>query len=147
MLLVKADRERACRLGLFLQDRYENKDLRDRAAIGVVAHIKHHFLVALHPVEFFATKIVAGARKACRPTAKDLRQKKKNIQGTIKLPVCDEILYIIRNKLFKNSPWTSILLDNRMTYMGAMCVMAYAIYKPIYASLPIYAYFLSAIVD
>jgi hypothetical protein len=120
LLLAKDDRERACRLGLFLQDRYENKGLRDRAATGVVAHIRHHFLVALHPVEFFATKIVAGARKACRPTATELKQKKKNIQGTTKLPVCEEILYIIRNKLFKDSPWTSTLLDNRMTYMGAM---------------------------
>ena len=61
--LLKAanDRDRACRLGLFLKDRYEIKGLRDRAATGVIAHIRYHFSVALHSTNFFDTKIMTGA--------------------------------------------------------------------------------------
>ena len=120
--LLKAvdDNERACRVGLFLKDRYDVRGLRDRAATGVVAHIRYHFAIALHPTQFFDTQIIAGVRKACRLTTMELRQKKKNIPSTTKLPVCESILYIIREKLFQDNPWTAKDLDNRMTYMGAM---------------------------
>jgi hypothetical protein len=37
--------------------------------------------------------------------------------------------------------------ENSAAASASDSVMAYAIYKPIYASLPIYAYYLSAIVD
>ena len=81
---------------------------------------RYHFSIALHPTEFFDTQIIKGVRKACRPTTEELKVKKMNSNATTKLPVCQDILYIIREKLFKGSPWTSHLLDNRMTYMGAM---------------------------
>ena len=113
------DKERACRFGLFLKDRYEVKGLRDRAATGVIAHIRYHFSIALHPTEFFDTQIITGLRKACRMTTAELK-KKKNVNATTKLPVCEDILYKIRAKLFEDNPWTGIHLDNRMTYMGAM---------------------------
>jgi hypothetical protein len=114
------DKERACRVGLFLKDRYEVKGLRDRAATGVIAHIRYHFSIALHPTEFFDTQIITGVRKACRMTTAELKQKRNNNKATTKLPVCEDILYVIRAKLFEGNPWTSIHLDNRMTYMGAM---------------------------
>ena len=120
LLQAKDDRERACRLGLYLKERYEVNGLRDRAATGVVAHIRYHFSIALHPTDFFDTQIIKGVRKACRPTTEELKVKKMNSNATTKLLVCQDILYIIREKLFEGSPWTSHLLDNRMTYMGAM---------------------------
>ena len=43
-----------------------------------------------------------------------------NGNATVKLPVCEDILYIIRDSLFVNNPWEANELDNRMTYMGAM---------------------------
>ena len=54
--LLKAvdDNERACRVGLFLKDRYDVRGLRDRAATGVVAHIRYHFAIALHAKLFVA---------------------------------------------------------------------------------------------
>ena len=120
LLQAKDDKERACRLGLFLKDRYEINGLRDRAATGIVAHIRYHFSIALHPTEFFDTQIVKGVRRACRPTTEELKIKKMNSSATTKLPVCEDILYIIREKLFEGSSWTEYQLDNRMTYMGAM---------------------------
>ena len=120
LLRAKDDRERACRLGLFLKERYEVKGLRDRAATAVVAHIQYHFSVALHPTEFFDSQIVTGVRKACRLSTEEIKIKKMNSNATVKLPVCEDILYMIRDKLFVDNPWTAHLLDNRMTYMGAM---------------------------
>ena len=43
-----------------------------------------------------------------------------NSNATTKLPVCEDILYIIPEKLFEGSSWTGYLLDNRMTNMGVM---------------------------
>ena len=120
LLRAKDDRERACRIGLFLKDRYEVKGLRDRAATGVVAHIRYHFSIALHPTEFFDAQIITGARKACRHNAEELKLKKSNCNATVKLPVCEDILYIIRDNLFKDKPWIGVQLDDRMTYMGSM---------------------------
>ena len=120
LLRAKDDRERACRLGLFLKERYEVKGLRDRAATAVVALIQYHFSVALHPTEFFDSQIVTGVRKACRLSTEEIKIKKMNSNATVKLPVCEDILYMIRDKLFVDNPWTAHLLDNRMTYMGAM---------------------------
>jgi integrase len=120
LLRAKDDRERACRLGLFLKERYEVKGLRDRAATAVVAHIQYHFSIALHPTEIFDSQIIKGVRKACRLSTEEIRIKKMNSNATVKLPVCEDILYIIRDKLFVDNPWSALLLDNRMTYMGAM---------------------------
>ena len=120
LLKAKDDRERACRIGLFLKERYEIKGLRDRAATGVVAHIRYHFSIALRPTEFFDAQIVTGIRKACRHTVEELKLKKINSNGTVKLPVCEDILYIIRDGHFKDKPWVGTQLDSRMTYMGAM---------------------------
>ena len=47
LLQAKDDRERACRLSLFLKERNEVNSLRDRAATGVVAHIRYHFSIDL----------------------------------------------------------------------------------------------------
>ena len=63
---------------------------------------------------------MAGARRACRPTVTEVRGKKRNDQGTTELPVCEGILYAIEDKLFVNNSWAGVLLDNKMTYMGAM---------------------------
>ena len=120
LLRAVDDKERACKVGLFLKDRYEVEGLRDRAATGVVAHIRYYFSIALHPTEFLDTQIITGVRKACRMTTAELKQKKRNNHATAKLPVCEDIQYIIRAKLFEDNPWTSIHLDNRTTYMGAM---------------------------
>ena len=120
LIHAKDDRERACRLGLFLKERYEVKGLRDRAATAVVAHIQYHFSIALHPTEFFDAQIIKGVRRACRLTTEEIKTKKMNGNATVKLPVCEDILYIIRDRLFVNNPWEANELDNRMTYMGAM---------------------------
>lgn len=94
--------------------------IRNQRFTGIVAHILYHFSIALHPTEFFDTQIVKGVRRACRPTTEELKIKKMNSSATTKLPVCEDILYIIREKLFEGSSWTEYQLDNRMTYMGAM---------------------------
>ena len=49
-----------------------------------------------------------------------IEDKEMNSNATTKLPVCEDILYIIREKLLEGSSWTEYQLDNRMTYMGAM---------------------------
>ena len=95
LLRAKNDRERACRLGLFLKERYEVKGLRDRAAAAVVAHIQYHFSVALYPTEFFDLQIVTGVRKACRLSTEEIKIKKMNSNATVKLPICEDILYMI----------------------------------------------------
>ena len=73
LLQAKDDRERACRFGISLKDRYEINGLRDRAATGIVAHILYHFSIALHPTEFFDTQIVNGVRRVCRSTTEELK--------------------------------------------------------------------------
>ena len=116
--LLKAadDKERACRVGLFPKDRYEVEGLRDRATTGVIAHVRYHFSIALHPTEFFDMQIITRVRKVCRMTTAELKLKKKNDNATTKLMVCEDILY----NFFEDNRWTSTHLDNRMTYMGAM---------------------------
>ena len=70
---VSSDTERATLLALFLKERYTLEGMRGRVAITVSASIRHAFMIALRPVDWFDSDYVTKARAACRRSGDKIR--------------------------------------------------------------------------
>ena len=117
---ARDDTERATVLALYFKERYETGKKRGRQATCPSAGIRHHFLSALRPVEWFKSQIVTNARAACRPSCDELRERKKKAKSNATLPVSEDMLLEARAKLWVEKSWGWGDIDDRMTYLGLM---------------------------
>lgn len=114
------DTERASILALFFKERYDIGEMRGRQATCVSAGIRHHFVAALRPVEWFESQIITSARAACRPSCDEIREHKKLSKSKATLPVSEDMLLEARVRLWGEKSWVWGDIDDRMTYLGLM---------------------------
>jgi hypothetical protein len=117
---ARNDTERATVLALFFKDRYEVAEMRGRQATCVSAGIRHHFIAALRPVEWFESQIVTNARAACRSSCDEIREHKKTSKSKATLPVSEDMLLEARIRLWVEKSWGWGDIDDKMTYLGLM---------------------------
>lgn len=117
---ARTDTERATVLALYFKERYEIGKMRGRQATCPSAGIRHHFMSALRPVEWFEAQIVTNARAACRPSCDEIREHKKNAKSKAMLPVSEDMLLEARVRLWVEKGWEWGDIDDRMTYLGLM---------------------------
>ena len=114
------DTERAKILALFFKERYEVGKMRGRQATCVSAGIRHYFIAALKPVEWFESQIITNARAACRLSCDEIREHKKDAKSKATLPVSEDMLMEARRRLWVEKTWGWGDIDDRMTYLGLM---------------------------
>ena len=117
---ARSDSEKAVILALFFKERYEVDKMRGRQATCVSAGIRHHFIAALRPVDWFECQMIMSARAACRPSCDEIRESKKDAKSKAMLPVSEDMLMEARARLWVNKTWEWRDIDDRMTYLGLM---------------------------
>ena len=117
---ARSDAERAVTLALFFKERYEVGKMRGRQATCVSAGIRHHFIAALRPVEWFECQIITSARAACRQSCDEIREFKRDAKSRATLPVSEDMLMEARVRLWVNKTWEWGDIDEKMTYLGLM---------------------------
>lgn len=117
---ARNDTERATILAMFFKERYEIGKMRGRQATCVSAGIRHHFIAALRPVEWFDSQIITNARAACRPSCDEIREHKRDAKSKAMLPVSEDMLMEARGRLWVKKSWEWGDIDDRMTYLGLM---------------------------
>ena len=117
---ARSDSEKAVILALFFKERYEVDKMRGRQATCVSAGIRHHFIAALRPVDWFECQMIMSARAACRPSCDEIRESKKDAKSKAMLPVSEDMLMEARARLWVNKTWEWGDIDDRTTYLGLM---------------------------
>ena len=93
------DTEKAKILALFFKERYEVGKMRGRQATCVSAGIRHYFIAALRPVEWFESLIITNARAAYKLSCNEIREHKKDAKSKATLPVSEDMLMEARKRL------------------------------------------------
>lgn len=117
---VRNEEDKATILALFFKERYDEEGMRGKQATCIGAGIRHYFIAALKPVDWFESQTVSSARAACRMSCDELRDHKKESRSNEKLPVSEDMLMQARSSLWESRSWEWGDIDDRMTYLGLM---------------------------
>ena len=112
--------EKAALVGLFIYRRYQ-EGARGKAATGVTAGIRMHYVQQLESSTFLDSAVVATARKACKRNPEELRAiHDAGRSESVKLPICEDILDAMRKRLWDRRSWTGSDLGSRMVYLASV---------------------------
>jgi hypothetical protein len=113
--------ERAGMVSLFMLSRHV-AGKRDKAASAVTAVIRLHFSQEMQDTTFLDSAVVSSARTACLPNPQELRERRNSAPAsTVKLPVCEEMITDMRERLVVNRTWSEEDMKLIMLYTG-VCV-------------------------
>jgi hypothetical protein len=109
--------EKAAMISLFMISRYM-KGKRGKAATAATAAIRLRFShvadLAMLDTSFLDSTVVSTARS-------ELRERRSTAPAsTVKLPVCEEIIMSIRERLIVNRTWSDSDMSLNMLYCGVM---------------------------
>jgi hypothetical protein len=112
--------EKAAMISLFMISRYmEGK--RGKAASAATAAIRLRFSQEILDTAFLDSAMVSTARSACLLNPEELRLRRNSAPAsTVKLPVCEEIITSMRERLVANRTWTDPDMKLNMLYCGVM---------------------------
>ena len=100
--------ERAGMISLFLMSRHV-AGKRGKAASAVTAAIRLRFSQEMLDTAFLDSAVVSSARTACLPKPKELREQRDSAPAsTVKLPVCEEMITGMRERLVANRTWCEV---------------------------------------
>jgi hypothetical protein len=112
--------ERAGMVSLFLMSRHV-AGKRGKAASAVTAAIRLRFSQEMLDTAFLDSAVVSSARTACLPKPKELREQRDSAPtSTVKLPVCEEMITGMRERLVANRTWCEADMKSIMLYTGCM---------------------------
>jgi hypothetical protein len=115
--------ERADMVSLFLTSRHV-AGKRGKAASAVTAAIRLRFSQEMLDTAFLDSAVVSSARTACLPKPKELREQRKQRDSapasTVKLPVCEEMIAGMRERLVAKRTWCEADMKSIMLYTGCM---------------------------
>lgn len=112
--------EKAAMISLFMISRYV-KGKRGKAASAATAAIRLRFSQEMLDTTFLDSAMVSTARTACLLNPEELREKRNSAPAcTVKLPVCEEIVTSMRERLVVNRTWTEADMKYIMLYCGCM---------------------------
>ena len=112
--------ERAATISLFMISRYV-KGKRGKAASAATAAIRLRFSQEMLDTTFLDSAVVSTARSACLLNPEELRERRNSAPAcTVKLPVCEEIVTSMRERLVVNRAWTEADMKFIMLYCGCM---------------------------
>jgi hypothetical protein len=99
--------ERAGMVSLFLMSRHV-VGKRGKAASAVTAAIRLRFSQEMLDTAFLDSAVVSSARTACLPKPKELHERDSAPASTVKLPVCEEMITGMRERLVANRTWCEV---------------------------------------
>jgi hypothetical protein len=112
--------EKAAMISLFMISRYM-KGKRGKAATAATAAVRLRFSQEMLDTSFLDSTVVSTARSACLLNPEDLRERLSSAPAsTVKLPVCEEIIMSIRERLIVNRTWSDSDMSLNMLYCGVM---------------------------
>ena len=112
--------ERAGMVSLFMMSRHV-AGKRGKAASAVTAAIRLRFSQEMLDTAFLDSAVVSTARTACLPNPKELRELRNSAPAsTVKLPVCEEMITGMRERLVANRTWCEADMKFIMLYTGCM---------------------------
>jgi hypothetical protein len=112
--------EKAAMISLFMISRYM-KGKRGKAATAATAAIRLRFSQEMLDTSFLDSTVVSTARSACLLNPEELRERRSSAPAsTVKLPVCEEIIMSIRERLIVNRTWSDSDMSLNMLYCGVM---------------------------
>jgi hypothetical protein len=115
--------ERVGMVSLFLMRRHV-AGKRGKAASAFTAATRLRFSQEMLDTAFLDSAVVSSARTACLPKPKELREQREQRDSaptsTVKLPVCEEMITGMRERLVANRTWCEADMKSIMLYTGFM---------------------------
>lgn len=112
--------EKAAMVSLFMMSRYMNGK-RGKAVSAATAAIRLRFSQEMLDTAFLDTAMVSTARTACLLNPEELRKRRNSAPAnTVKLPVCEEFIASMRERLVVNRTWSEANTKLIMLYTGCM---------------------------
>jgi hypothetical protein len=113
---VGDDGQRAKRVVLFMADLYE-KGFRDEQISRAVTCVSFQFGVEGVPSDFFKQAIIARARKAGVRSTDEARELEESRTSKVKLPLCIEMVWSVRETLWVESDWSAQGMDLKAIWL------------------------------
>jgi hypothetical protein len=113
------EEEKASLVSLMIRKYKQNR--RGKAATAFSAAIRLEFDKMRLSTSFLNSAVLAAARTSCKMTPAELREK-RNSEPThsVKLPISEDILAVMRARLWDNLSWGDEDKEKRMKYLGCM---------------------------
>ena len=100
---------------------------RGKAASAVTAAIRLRFSQEMLDTAFSNSAVMSSAWNACLSKPKELRERRDSAPAsTVKLPVCEEIITGMRERLVANRTWCEADMKSIMLYTRCMCGFEFA---------------------
>jgi hypothetical protein len=113
---VENDGQRAKRVVLFMADLYE-KGFRDEQISRAVTSVSFQFGVEGVSSDFFKQAIIARARKAGVRSTDEARELQESRTSSVKLPLCLEMVWSVRETLWVESDWSAKGMDMKVIWL------------------------------
>ena len=115
---ASSDKVRSMIVVLFMAERYDN-GFRAEKVYACLSAIRHFFTLRFLSTDFLDSELVAAGRSGAKLRAVDLRKRADLSSEKSALPICHEILEVMRASLFLPGGWTSSIdLDNKAKYLA-----------------------------
>ena len=112
--------EKAATVSLFMISRYI-KGKRGKAASAATAAIRLRLSQEMLDTTFLDSAMVSTARSACLLNPAELRERRSSAPTcSVKLPVCEEFIANMRERLVVNRTWCEADMKHIMLYTGCM---------------------------
>lgn len=112
--------EKAATVSLFMISRYI-KGKRGKAASAATAAIRLRLSQEMLDTAFLDSAMVSTARSACLLNPAELRERRSSAPAcSVKLPVCEEFIANMRERLVVNRTWCEADMKHIMLYTGCM---------------------------
>ena len=112
--------EKAAMVSLFMISRYI-AGKRGKAASAATAAIRMRFSQEMLDITFLDSAVVSSSRTACLLNPEELRERRNSAPAcTVKLPVCEEFIASMRQRLVENRSWCDSDMKLIMLYTGCM---------------------------
>ena len=115
---ASSDKVRSMIIVLFMAERYDN-GFRAEKVYACLSAIRHFFTLRFLSTVFLDSELVTAGRSGAKLRAVDLRKRADMSSEKSALPICHEILEVMRTSLFLPGGWTSSIdLDNKAKYLA-----------------------------
>lgn len=112
--------EKAAMVSLFMISRYVGGK-RGKAASAATAAIRLRYSQEMLDTAFLDSAVVSTSRTACLLNPEELRERRNSAPArTVKLPVCEEIITGMRQRLVENRTRSDADMKDFMVHMGCM---------------------------
>lgn len=105
--------EKAAMVSLFMKSRYVGGK-RGKAASAATAAIRLRYSQEMLDTAFLDSAVISTSRTACLLNPEELRERRNSAPTcTVRLPVCEEIITGIRQRLVENRTWSDADMKER----------------------------------